>query len=287
MSVATSLSDPALTERPPLRVDDVRVSGGVSIAVDAAFGKSRVARVHERDGYKVRFPKRSDPPEAVVINTGGGLAAGDHVNQEFVLGPGAALTVTTQAAERVYRAIDETQETRVTVRAVLDSRAALSWLPQETILFDQSRLARSIDVDMADDARALLTETLVFGRQARGETIQNGLFRDRWRVRRGGRLVFAENVRVDTPAYGTFDNPALMNGARVAATLLLVAPDAGDRLQPIRDTIEPTGITAAASTWDDLLVVRVLARSSQAVKKLLAAIVPLTGAADVPRVWWT
>ena len=73
----------------------------------------------------------------------------------------------------------------------------LAWLPQETILFDQVRLRRSIEVDLAPDASLLLAEGVVFGRSAMGETLAQGRFFDRWRVRRGGALVFAESLRLE------------------------------------------------------------------------------------------
>ena len=59
-------------------------------------------------------------------------------------------------------------------------------------------LTRRIDVDLAPtDASLLMAEAVVFGRAAMGEAMQQGLLADRWRVRRGGRLVFAETVRLD------------------------------------------------------------------------------------------
>ena len=73
----------------------------------------------------------------------------------------------------------------------------LAWLPQETILFDRARVSRRIDIDLAESASLLLCEIVVFGRAAMGERMLQGEFVDRWRLRRGGRLVFAETVRLD------------------------------------------------------------------------------------------
>src|SRR5260370_30305971 len=73
----------------------------------------------------------------------------------------------------------------------------LAWLPQETILFDRARLRRTIEVDLAANARLLLAEAVIFGRSGMGETVADGFLLDRWRVRRGGRLIHAETLRLD------------------------------------------------------------------------------------------
>ena len=78
MSAATFLSD--RTPDAPIGLGNVRVSGGVSIHCQLRLGESRIVDTRERDGYKVRSPRRSSPPEAVLINTGGGIAAGDDVS---------------------------------------------------------------------------------------------------------------------------------------------------------------------------------------------------------------
>ena len=43
----------------------------------------------------------------------------------------------------------------------------------------------------------LLAEAVVFGRSGMGEAVEQGALSDRWRVRRDGRLIYAEAVRLD------------------------------------------------------------------------------------------
>ena len=263
-----------------------RVDGGVSIRIKARGGGSAIADLLERDGYKVRFPRGTAHPEAVIINTGGGLAGGDRVRQTVIVDGGAAATVTTQAAERVYRALDES-ETSLDVRLTVGGGARLDWLPQETILFDRSRLARSIDVEMAGDARLLLAETIIFGRTAMGETVKTGRLIDRWRIRRGGRLVFAETVRLEGAIAETLDRPPVAGGAHVVATALAIRPDAEDLLEPVRAALTGAACEAGASAWNGMLVIRALGRSGESVRRLLERALPVLSAAALPRVWQT
>lgn len=278
---------PSEIQEPPDRgIGNVRVRGGVSVRVEARDGRSRVSDLNERDGYKVRFPRRSDPPEAIIINTGGGLAAGDHIQQSFEVRDGAALTVTTQAAERSYRSVDGAI-TALNVTAKVGDDASLMWLPQGTILFDRTRLSRSIDVDLSVSSRVLLAETVVFGRAAMGEKLGTGLFADKWRIRRDGRLVFAENVRLNDETFEVMTVAAVSGCAHVATTIVYIATDAEDLLSGVRIEIDDAPFQCAASAWNGMLVVRGLAHRSEDVRHMMARLVPVLGAGPLPRVWWT
>jgi urease accessory protein len=264
----------------------VRVRGGVSVSVDVRHGRSRVCDLRERDGYKVRFPRRSDPPEGIIINTGGGLASGDDIQQSFDVADGAALTVTTQASERSYRSADGST-TRLSMAARVGRDASLIWLPQETILFDGTRLSRSIDIAMASSSRLLIAETVVFGRIAMGETLESGLFQDKWRIRREGRLVFAENIKLNDETFQAMTTAAMNGGAHVTTTLICVGADAEDFLQGVRSAISDAPFQCAASAWNGMLVVRGLAHRSEDVRHLMARLVPALSIGQLPRVWWT
>lgn len=284
MSSAISRFD--VIAKPGASLGEIRVSGGISVRMDSRQGRNRIADVRERDGYKVRFPRRSDPPEAIIINTGGGLASGDDILQSLDIGDDAALTVTTQAAERSYRALDGAT-TKLNVRATLGQNARLTWLPQETILFDRTRLSRSIDVDLSTSASALIAETVVFGRIAMGERLESGLFADKWRIRRENRLVFAENIKLHDESFRLMSEVALCGGAHIAMTLIYVASNAQDVLDATRVALADAPFRCAASAWDGKLVVRGLAHRTEDVRNLMQKIVPALGGGSLPRVWWT
>jgi len=273
-------------ELPKPSIGGVRVRGGVSVSIEARDGRSRVTDLSERDGYKVRFPRHADPPEAIIINTGGGLASGDNIQQSFHVGDGASLTVTTQAAERSYRSVDGATTT-LNVTANVGDSASLTWLPQETILFDRSRLSRSIDIDLAVSSRVLLAETVVFGRTAMGEILNTGLFADKWRIRHNNRLAFAENVRLTDETFKDMTTAAMNGGAHVATTIVCIGAGAEDRLNNARCAIGDAPFRCAASAWNGMLVVRGLAHRSEDVRHMVARLVPVLGAGPLPRIWWT
>src|SRR6202034_3596613 len=172
-----------------------RARGSVRFDVNGVDGVTRRRELHEAGSLRVRFPSPEDAGlSAVLVNTAGGLAGGDRFDIDITGTGDARLTVTTAAAEKVYCAGGAGGELNVTLRA--EGRSHLSWLPQETILFDRTRIHRRFEIDLSETASLLLCEIVVFGRLAMGERVQAGEFVDRWRMRRGGKIRFAENVRL-------------------------------------------------------------------------------------------
>src|SRR5437763_16043934 len=87
----------------PLVPDFVRARGGVRVRFAASAGRTQAIERAERGGYRVRFPRIAETCEAVLINTGGGMAGGDRLRTQISLDASAAALVTTQAAEKIYR----------------------------------------------------------------------------------------------------------------------------------------------------------------------------------------
>src|SRR5882724_10374525 len=201
-----------------------RARGAVSFDVHQVDGVTRRRQLHESGSLRVRFPSpEADGLSAVFVNTAGGIAGGDRFGIDIATGEGSRLTVTTAAAEKIYRAQGRAAQLDVALK--LSAGSHLAWLPQETILFDQARLLRRIDIDLADSASLLLCEIVVFGRAAMGERMMHGEFVDRWRMRRGGKLVFAETVRLDGDIGEKLAKPAIAKGGVAVGTALIVPGD--------------------------------------------------------------
>jgi len=234
---------------------------------------------------KVRFPRteRNAWPGAVTLNTAGGVAGGDVLDSMVTAGPGTRATVASQAAERFYRALPGTTAA-VATRLDVAPGAALEWLPQEAILFDGCALSRRLVVDLAEDAWFLGVEALVFGRTAMREAVREARFRDLIQVRRGGRLVLHDAVRLDGPVQAVLDRRASGGGARAVATIVHAAPDAGVRLDALRAAL--MGWEAGASAWDGLLVARIAAPNGACLRRaVVAGLNVLRDGRPLPRVW--
>ena len=178
--------------------------------------------------------------------------AGDRLSTSVSLTDGARALVMAQAAEKVYRSGAEA-EARVSVHLSAGPGCWLEWLPRETIVFERARLRRDSALDMDPGAAVLAGEILVFGRRAHGETLSAGLIRNAWRVRIGGRLVWADALHMEGDLTRHRLAAAGLDGAEALATVIAHLPDPADggRLAdgcPAR----PTGCTRGGSRRHNL-----------------------------------
>ena len=268
--------------------DDVfagnRALGRVAFAVSAASGVSRRARVHEAGALRIRFPNSDGHGrlDAVIVNTAGGMAGGDRFAIDIEVGAGAALTVTTAAAEKVYRSL--APDTSIDVKLKVGASGALAWLPQETILFDQVRLARTIDVELARGARLLLAEAAVFGRSAMGETIVSGRCFDRWRVRVDCSLVFAETIRLDGAIAQRLAEKAIADGGVAVASVIKIPGDEAG-VEAVRAVGEGFAGEVGASSWNGIAAARLVAADGAVLRRDLVRVLMALGDAPLPRLW--
>lgn len=267
----------------PLALEANRVRARLAVGARRAEGATRLARLREGGGYRVKFPTCDNGLDAVIVNVGGGVAGGDVMECDIAVDAGARLRVTTQAAEKVYRSAGA--PARIVMRAEVGEGGALALVPQETILFDAARLEREIVVEAGAGARALVADMTVFGRLAMGETHTTGALRDRWRLSRGGRLVHAEDLRLDGALAARLDRPAIGGGARAALTAALLADDAEALLEPARAALSRPGVVAGASAFAGKLVARALSRDPAALRDAYADLVALLDGAPLPRCW--
>jgi urease accessory protein len=239
--------------------------------------------VREEGSLRVRCPGPPAPElEAVVVNTAGGVAGGDHFALDVNVEPRARLVVTTAAAEKVYRTLEPAAT--IEVRLVVGAGGALAWLPQETILFNRSRLARSIEIDLVGDAQLLLAEAIVFGRSGMGERVAESSLFDRWRVRRDGALVHAEVLRLDGNIADKLRAPAIANGGVALATVLVIPGD--DAVTTVvRALSEKCRGEVGVSAWNGLAVVRLCASNGAVLRHDLVAVLTALRGASLPRLW--
>ncbi len=260
-----------------------RARGAVAFDVRSVDGVTRRGTLHESGSLRVRFPSpEGEGLSAVFVNTAGGVAGGDRFDIEITAHEGARLTLTTAAAEKVYRATATPAELNIALK-VADG-AHLSWLPQETILFDRARMSRQIDIDLTEAASLLLGEIAVFGRAAMGERMQQGAFVDRWRVRRGGKLVFAETVRLDGDVGSKLARRAIANGGAAIGTALIVPGDEAV-VERVREIASSLRGEAAISAWNGFAMARFCAQDAARLRADMMAVLGRASLSPLPRLW--
>jgi urease accessory protein len=256
-------------------------------------GGSRVRDLFQRAPCRILFPdvEPGEPPQAVLLTTTGGLTGGDRTRVDFNVEAGANATLTTQAAEKLYRALPGAEPVDCAVRLVAGVNAWAEWLAQETILFNGARLRRSFSADLAAGSRMVAVESVVFGRQAMGEELRVGMLHDSWSVRRQGRLIWADAMRLEGDILGLRRAPFGFGSALACATMLYAAHDAAELLEPIRALLKDADGESGVSMMDSLLIVRLL---DAEVSRLRAHVIRIAGlirhyaagfSPTLPRVW--
>jgi urease accessory protein len=262
-----------------------RARGSVIFDVHQVEGLTRRRHLHESGSLRVRFPSpEADGLSAVFVNTAGGVAGGDAFGSEIAAGEGTRLSVTTAAAEKIYRAEGPAAQLGISLKAA--AGAHIAWLPQETILFDRARVSRRIDIDLADSASLLLCEIVVFGRTAMGERMQTGEFTDRWRLRRGGRLVFAENIRLDGNIGEKLGRAAVAKGGVAVGTALIVPGDEA-LVERIRELTTSFGGEVGISCWNGFAMARFCAQDAGKLRADMMAVLGRASGQALPRLWLT
>jgi urease accessory protein len=260
-----------------------RAQGAVKFDVHLVDGVTRRGHLHESGSLRVRFPSpEAEGLSAVFVNTAGGIAGGDRFDIDIAAADSSRLAMTTAAAEKVYRAQGPAAQLHITLNAGAGSH--LAWLPQETILFDGARILRQIDIDLAESASLLLCEIVVFGRAAMGERMQQGEFVDRWRIKRGGRLVFAETIRLDGDIGGKLARPAIAKAGAAIGTALIVPGDQA-LVERIRERSESFGGEVGISCWNGFAMARFCAQDAARLRTDMMAVLGRASGSALPRLW--
>ena len=258
-----------------------RAQGALRLVAKRRGAGTVIDDLRQEGSLKALFPRvRGNPLDTVFLNTAGGLTGGDRMTINVAGQADTHVVMSSQAAERAYRA-QPGQIAQSTVDLHAEAGARIDWLPQETILFDQAALNRRLNVHLAGDATALLVEPLIFGRTAMGEAVQQLRFCDQWRVRRDGKLIFADAVRLIGDAQALLQRPAIAAGCNAMATVLLAGPTAAACASQI--TLPHT--SGKSLIADDLLLVRLLATDGFALRQQLIPLIAQLNNVPIPRVW--
>ncbi|MET0363338.1 MAG: urease accessory protein UreD [Sphingobium sp.] len=265
----------------------LRSQGVLDLSFRRRGEASVIDRSYQSGCVRMRLPRREHPAErpcAVLINTAGGVAEGDRIEQRIRWDEESCATVTSQAAEKVYRALAHGSE--ISTHIEVGRGADAEWLPQETILFDGARLRRDARIMLDENVSFLGVEAIVLGRAAMGETMRAGSLRDRMRIWRGGRLIYADTLALDADVERLMAGAAIGGGASAMAVLVHASAGAAALIDPVREALAQARGRGAASTWNGLLAVRLLAPDGETLRHdIAAALAVLRGQRPLPRVW--
>lgn len=265
-----------------------RSRGRLRVCIMRRGPESVLSDLYQEGCLKARFPRTPPgaPVSVVLLNSAGGVVPGDRLDQVLTLEAGTEASVVSAGAERFYRGLRGDAPAQVRTTITLGAGATLEWLPQESILFDATALDRTLAIDMEEDARLLVVEALLFGRAAMGEALHRIQLVDRLRIRRAGRLVWQDAVRLSGDAAALMQHPATGGGAAAVAGIVFTAPEATARLEALRNAMAAAGYDAGVTCRDGVLFARLVARDGAVLReRIAAALAVLRTEPDLPRNW--
>jgi urease accessory protein len=253
-----------------------------------------LAQSHHRGPLRVQkglYPEGPGRVDLLILHPPAGICGGDRLDIDLVLERDAQARITTPGAAKWYRANGRPAEQHTRLR--VGDGAVLEWLPQESIAFDGARPCTTTEIDCTGSARACGWDLWMLGRLAAGERYSSGTLHQRTRLRRDGRLVWSERVRLsaDDPLRGS---PLGWNGAGVAGAFwALGLPHDESLLAACREVNEPGTLVGVTRFEHGLWLARALGHSAERVRTALTRIwsllrPALCGAPGVPpRIWAT
>jgi urease accessory protein len=254
-------------------------------------GRTRLIERHQRGPLAVQRPFHPEgaPCHCYLLHPPGGVVGGDRLEIAVSVESGAHALLTTPGATKLYRSTGaeacQTQQLRVAVDGILE------WLPHENILFAGTHARLSTQVDLDPGARFIGWEVQALGRPANGERLTTGTADLSLAIRRAGRPLLLDRLRIDAGA--GLDGPAGLRGFAVTGTLVATGADREDLATVRERTAIDSRILWGATLLDDLLVVRCLAPFTEPARRLFAAIWGilrprlLSLPACPPRIWGT
>jgi urease accessory protein len=268
-----------------------RADGSGRMVLGGSDNGTRIVDVYQRSPIRIMFPSSggSAVEEAVLINTAGGIAGGDRLEFGVTALANASIAVTSQAAEKVYRALSE--PARITTKLKVCGGAKLAWLPQETIIFNSARLSRETEIELSSGAELLALEWLVLGRAAHGEEVVGGHITDSWCVRKDSRLIWADSYRATDETFPHLQRKALLSNYKAIGTLIYFGSYLDTRLEFLRDITPSLGCHCAATSVGGLIIVRFATEVSSDLKLALRSFLQQfnrelgPGPFRVPKMW--
>lgn len=216
------------------------------------------------------YPEGEGTCHTIVVHPPGGIAGGDSLRIDAVLGERSAALLTTPGAGKWYRT--ESQPARQHLVFELAAGASLEWLPQETILFDGAIAQMTTEVHLADDAAYTGWEILCFGRAASRQRFASGMLSQKTEVFAEGGRIWVEQARVtgDDPL---LDSPIGLNGHTVCATLLAAGQEVSDVvLAACREVPAGIGASAGITRLPGILIARWLGDAGEDARRYFAAL---------------
>jgi len=235
------------------------------------------------------YPEGDEVCHTYLLHPPGGVVGGDHLTVNIEVQAAAHALVTTPASTKFYRCDD--RHARQNQNLSVADDAILEWLPQDTILFDQSKVKTATRINLSPQARFAGWEILCLGRPASGELYSQGYCRQSFEIWRDGKPELIERCHL-------IGGSELLNAkwgmAAYPVTGLMVVVKANNDMLALARSVETVNNALVSITlMNDLLVCRCLVNQGIEAREYFTRVWQsirqqwIGRPAELPRIWRT
>ncbi len=168
------------------------------------------------------------PKQLMVMSVSAGIMAGDRQELDIKVGRGAALSMTTQAFEKIHR-MEAGEHAKRHTRIHVDAHAYLDYRPLPQIPFADSSYTTDTIIELGGRTSHLIYEEILScGRAARGERFAYRDYRSHVRIELAGTPIFIDNT-VYRPTDMDMQGLGFYGGYSHLANMVLVNLDIDDK----------------------------------------------------------
>ena len=237
------------------------------------------------------YPESPTVCHIYLLHPPGGVVHGDQLKIDIKVEPAAHALVTTPAAGKFYRSNGQFASLSQTLQ-VGDS-ALLEWLPQETLLFNASKVHLKTQITLSKNARFIGWEMLCLGRKASAEPYTTGECRQYFELWRENKPLFIERCRIEGKS-SMLKEKWGMDHWPLTATLI-ATHCAEEQLTGVQELFAQLSIKGQISVTlkEDLLICRFLGEQAEHARACFIEVWKLIRPAimqyeaHIPRIWNT
>ena len=243
------------------------------------------------------YPESPKVCHVYLLHPPGGVVHGDQLKIDVTIEPSAHALITTPAAGKFYRS--NGQFASLTQTLQVEDSALLEWLPQETLLFNASKVHLKTLITLSKNARFIGWEMLCLGRKASAEPYIAGECRQHFELWRDNKPLFIERCQIEGRA-SMLKEKWGMDHWPLTATLI-ATNCTKTQLKAVQELFEQLSTAAqpgfrghiSVTLKEDLLICRFLGEQAEHARycfievwKLIRPAV-MKQDAQIPRIWNT
>jgi len=211
------------------------------------------------------YPEQDGTCHLYILHPPGGIVGGDSLSIDVLCEENTKTLITTPGASKFYKSNGFTawQNQNLMVK----EHACLEWLPQETILFDTTRVDSSTRVQLSEKASFIGWEIVSFGRPACKEEFMQGMFKQSFEIWKDNEPLLIDRVTISDRAE-VFNSLWGLQAQPVMGLLTVVNNDSNKlamaclKIQEMIDDVSRLSVTVIGS----VLVCRCLDTNSMSIR---------------------